>query len=40
MNGVIYGKNYNASALRPKSIFRPTYVGSAAHDCKPESPRM
>ena len=27
MNGVIYGKNYNASALRSKSFLRPTYVG-------------
>ena len=40
MNGVINGKNYNASALRSKSIFRPTYAGCAAHDCQPESPRL
>lgn len=40
MNGVINGKNYNASALRSKSIFRPTYAGCAAHNRQPESPRM
>lgn len=28
MNGVINGKNYNASALEPISILQPTYVGS------------
>lgn len=33
MNGVINGKNYNASAL-------PTYAGCAAHDCQPSGPRM
>lgn len=27
MNGVINGKNYNASALESKSFLRPTYVG-------------
>ena len=33
MNGVIYGKNYNASAL-------PTTVNRTAHVCQPSGPRM
>ena len=33
MNGVINGKNYNASALKSCFILRPTYVGSTVYVC-------
>ena len=33
MNGVINGKNYNASALPRLSTGEPTYVNRRAHVC-------
>ena len=40
MNGVINGKNYNASALEPISILQPTYVGCTVDNRGLYSPRM